>query len=453
VKRGWPIIIHLILYAGLIMASSHLSAQITWYVDDNATGDPGPGDPLTSDPLEDGSTDHPFDAIQEGIDAASDSDTIIVADGTYTGTGNRDMDFDSRAIVVRSENNAISCIIDCQANPEDRHNGFNFQNGEGHASVVHGFTITNGYSPYHGGGIFCDASSPTITNNIITGNYGTSDGGGIYCESSDAFIAGNIISNNWTYDEGGGIRCSGGNPVIKNNLIHSNQTYNGNGGGIYCESALITDNTISGNTSTAHGGGICCGSAAITHNVISSNWAKDGDGGGIYCGSAMIGNNLIYSNSTDRSGGGIYRYFSNGTATIYNCTLTGNLAYQFHTGEGIYGSGTGTEVTNCIIWNNGVNEVSGTISLTYSDIKDGYPGIGNINADPLFESSSRGDYFLLQSLSDSKPSLISPCINTGDPASEMIHGTNRVDNVQDMGVIDMGYHYRPCIPAGHQLNQ
>lgn len=58
----------------------------------------------------------PSDAatIQEGINEAVDGDTVLVADGIYTGDGNRDIDFLGKAIVVMSENGPDSCIIDCQ---------------------------------------------------------------------------------------------------------------------------------------------------------------------------------------------------------------------------------------------------------------------------------------------------------------------------------------------------
>ena len=59
-----------ILVGVAIFATPAVQAQTTWYVDDDAPNDPGPGDPAISDPLEDGSAEHPFDGIQEGIDAA-----------------------------------------------------------------------------------------------------------------------------------------------------------------------------------------------------------------------------------------------------------------------------------------------------------------------------------------------------------------------------------------------
>ncbi len=84
------------------LAVGRPAAAGTLYVDDDAPNDPAPGNPAISDPLEDGSADHPFDAIQEGINAAVAGDTVEVADGVYTGNGNRDLDFHGKAITVRS---------------------------------------------------------------------------------------------------------------------------------------------------------------------------------------------------------------------------------------------------------------------------------------------------------------------------------------------------------------
>ena len=67
-------------------------------MDDDAPNDPAPGDTTGSDPAEDGSAAHPFDAIQEAIDASAGEDTVIVLAGVYSGEGNRNIDFGGRAI-------------------------------------------------------------------------------------------------------------------------------------------------------------------------------------------------------------------------------------------------------------------------------------------------------------------------------------------------------------------
>ena len=93
-----------------------------------------------------------YPTIQAAIDAAVNGGTVIVADGTYTGAGNRDIDFKGLAITVRSENGPENCIIDCEASSSNMHRGFDFQSGEGQASILDGFTIINGYALNDEGG-------------------------------------------------------------------------------------------------------------------------------------------------------------------------------------------------------------------------------------------------------------------------------------------------------------
>ncbi|MHC4086950.1 MAG: choice-of-anchor Q domain-containing protein, partial [Planctomycetota bacterium] len=343
------------------------------YVDDDAPDDPGPGDPIVSDPLEDGTQAHPFDVIQEAIDAAYDGDTIIVIDGTYTGTGNRDIDFNGKPITLRSENGPQTCIIDCQTYDYPYHRGFYFHNAESEYAVLEGFTILNGMNG-SGGGIYCaDGASPTIRNNIIEGNrvsFGGDGGGGIACKrGASPVIVGNVIRNNY---------CEPG----------------GGGGGIHCYEA---------------------GSPLICYNVITGNHASGGGGIEIAYGTnavTIVGNLIVANDAKDN--GAIQSWATNCDLTISNNTIVGNVA-EFTSGGIDIEDTINTAITNCIIWGN--RDQNGTIessqitgsSTNYSCIQGwtgALGGTGNIGDDPLFADPDNDDYHLRWD---------SACINTGDP--------------------------------------
>ncbi len=121
--------------------------------------------------------------IQAGIDAAIDGDTVLIENGTYTGWGNRDIDFNGKAITVTSQDGPENCVIDCRGTSEDPHRGFIFHTMEHRLTILQGFTIQNGFisgESYsaNGAGINCEEASPTIKNCVFFNNQARSLGGG-----------------------------------------------------------------------------------------------------------------------------------------------------------------------------------------------------------------------------------------------------------------------------------
>jgi parallel beta-helix repeat protein len=369
----------------------------------------------------DGSGD--YLTIQEGIDAAQDGDAVVVCDGTYTGVGNRNLDFGGKSITVRSQSgNPAACIIDCGHGGR----GFYFHSGEAETSVLDGFTITHG-NANPGGAIRCDvASSPTIINCMITNNVASEDGGAIVCWNgsdpmitnctiadntagwgaglqlwqSDATISDCTISGNTADNEGGGVHCWESSPTIANCTITGNTAHNWDGAGIFCgeyslatiteciitenaathevsfgggvyclwdSDATITDCTITDNFSACLGGGVAVHQSGLTiaNCTITGNTAVD-RGGGV-CdldGWATIANCTITGNTANR-GGGVCSSQQDSRPTIIACTIAGNSAIQ--QGGGMYCSGDShPTVVNCAITSNTANDSGGGVGSSHS---------------------------------------------------------------------------------------
>ena len=338
--------------------------------------------------------------IQAGIGVAVSGDLVLVSPGTYV----ENINFLGKAITLQSETGAEETIIDGGQNGSV----VLFDSGETGESVLGGFTIRNGtgtylevvsgYWYYCGGGILCaTSSSPEIENSTITENNGTVGGGVAFIDSSLAKIINCTIYNNsvgTSRGVGGGIGCFQSSPTITSCRIFGNETENSGGGTYYEES------------------------------------------------SPTIINCLIVENNARRSGGGI-RIADSSSAMIAHCTISANNA-EVGT-SGISCSESSLTITTSIVWGNYLSEISTgcSIDVTYSDIKGGWAGEGNIDADPLFvrasDPSHIGDW-------DYHLYFSSPCVDSGTDAgvyTDMDGSTRPLRAGFDMGV----YEYPDCVDS------
>ena len=207
-----------------------------------------------------------FPTIQAAMDACVDGDHIGLTDGVFTGVGNRDVDFQGKAVDVRSRSgNPAACIIDCELSGT----AFRFENGEPSGASLSRLTIVNG---------ICAEPPPACA------------GGGIRCTNGSAPLLWQCVISTNKAEQGAGVYCDNASPIFRECTF----SYNGDssflpaweGAGIYCcngSAPDIQDCTFIGNQAIAAGGGICAtdSSPNVQGCTFESNEA-DG-GGAIWC--------------------------------------------------------------------------------------------------------------------------------------------------------------------------
>ena len=340
-----------------------------------------------------------YPVIQTLIDAAADGDTVIVANGLYTGPGNKDLDFGGKAITLRSAGGPENCVIDCQGDGK----GFHFHCGETADSVVDGFTVVNGYATEYedGGAVLCEeASSPVFTDCVFRQNMAIAGAGGVGSyDSSPTFVNCTIMGNaadGWEEFPfaAGGVDCRGGSPTFLDSSITENRTSWQGGGGVRCWDGNLTFSncTIAENQAWEYGGGIYTGGdgnltiadCTITQNTVGSDYTMMGYGGGISCyGNVTITGCTISGNTAWQDGGGV-SYFGSGDLIIAASTISENVTGDY--GGGLSCSGydsTSVVVANCVItgnmtwgWGGGVYCWAASPFITNCTITDNTAGAG-----------------------------------------------------------------------------
>ena len=353
----------------------------------------------------DGSGSYP--TIQEAVDAASDGDVIELADGLFSGPGNRDIDFLGKAITIRSRSGKPSlCVIDCQGTPEDPHRGFIFRNQEDRDSVLEGIGITNGYVANIdeefglGGGVLClYTSRPTLRNLAIVGNRATG-GGGLGCFArSSPLVTDCLFEDNHATVAGGAVMISEeSSPELKRVLFRGNSATE-RGGAVFASAKsqpVFSDCRFEENL--AEFGGAVAGTGFTLEDCrLVDNHAYDDGGAVAAAGSTVITNCIMSGNRAETAGGGVH---FQGRNHVANCTLAGNRAGRNGSGLSLARNANVTIDRTIVVFGKnrkGVfvhpearvviscSNIFGNEGGDWAEGIDGLEGLdGNMCADPLF---------------------------------------------------------------------
>lgn len=248
--------------------------------------------------------DSPCLTINGAMEKATNGDTIEVAVGTYTGSGNEVLLIEKSITLLGGWNSNFTAqigmsIIDGQ---KLRH-GITIPDQNTNALLDH-FTIQNGFGVTiqtgMGGGIN-NFGTLTLNNSLVTGNVSSWMGGGIYNHNT-------LTLNNTT---------------VSGNSAGSGGSGGGGGAGIenYSGTATLNNSTVSDNTiiGSLQGSGISNFDTVILNNsTVSGN--KGGSGSGIYVfvGSVELNNSTVSNNQYE----GIVNQA--GQVRLHNTIIAGN---------------------------------------------------------------------------------------------------------------------------------
>lgn len=266
-------------------------------------------------------------------------------------------------------------LTDCNFTGNSAEYGGGFYNTTGsHPTFNRCEFIRN--SAARGGGAIASVNnylfSPALKDCILSRNTAHL-GGAIYNDDTNMILTDCSLSRNSAGYEGGGFYNLTGEPVLTGCTFNQNRS-DQDGGGMQNDDGtpLIRDCAFIANFAEDEGGGICNEDARIPPM------------------NPKIVNCLFAGNVAGADGGGI----GNDTSSpeVINCTFVANKADD---GGGMYGkTQSAAGVTNCIFRSNSPDQIYDDKTITtaaYCNIDGGWPGAGNIDADPCFANPGYWD--------------------------------------------------------------
>ena len=438
----------------------------------------------------------------------------MIAPGTYTGSGNCDIDFGGRTITIRSTDPSSPAvvqqtIIDCGGSAAEPHRAFAFHTGETSASIVAGLTIVNAYSPGEawtgqtrdsGGAIYIDSASPVIQDCTIRACQAGTYGGAIYCRSGSPTLLrctfrncggsgvtggavfgdtanANVSSCSFTGNSalsGGAIAFSAGRPCL------SDCTFDGNngqiGGALDARSCTLSASgcTFVGNSASDIGGAIHGNQVTVQADrcILEGNRAAAA-GGAFSCqagSSVAVTSSLLVGNQAGQ-GGAICG--DAGSVNLTNCTLSGNSADSQGGGVSAVNACT-VALGNTILWGDAAPTgpeiaLQGACSLavSYSDVQGDWQvvscpadcmqawGDGCLASDPLFVDANGPDNDPATfGDNDYRLQPDSPCMHTGNPNLKYSGKTDLAGQLRVLGPqVDIGAYEATAYYLAFNINQ
>jgi hypothetical protein len=293
-------------------------------------------------------------------------------------------------------------------------------------------------SLYPGGGLVAYWGGEAIIEGCLfegNTNNAIGVGGGACFMDADGTIIDTQFVDNHSSDTGGGVVVQIGSVSMDDCTFESNSSGIGAGAMVYLgDTVSVTNTEFTSNTAVSSGGGLFVQEAAsvdIDGCSFIENHADTAGALAILLNEESHITNSLFAGNTAETATGAIGTLQNTSTAVLGCTFYGNSAPL---GAACSSFEDEPRIGSSIFWANEPDPfyfsvLSDPIEVTYSNVEGGYPGEGNIDANPLFVDAEAGDFHLQES---------SPCIDSGDPDAGLetdLEGNPR-DDQPDMGAYE-----------------